>query len=118
MNIGDWLVPLLVAIMSSWVSIYGTRKLSKKQDADNKSKEFSDIIQANTNFREEIRNDLKIAREEIIELKTELENARVAIKQLTDELVIAKHTVEQLKNELAVKDKIITKLASFQETTD
>lgn len=93
------IVPIIVAIITGIVTYLGTRRKSNV-DA------FKQLIDANEKFRNEVRADLKLAKDEnvklrvtIANLETKVDAQRAEIESLSSEISKYKDLIHEYKSE-------------------
>lgn len=109
-DIAPYVVSILTAIIASW-SAY---KIGKKKSQNS---DFDLIIKANEKFRDEIRKDLKISKDEIEKLKTivdskdkEIGEMQTSIADLKQQLVIRETNISELTIQIMKRDLKIQEL--------
>lgn len=78
-TVGVALIGCFGTLLSIWIKSRITKQKAKKNS-------FQNIIDANTAYREEIRKDLKHAKEEVLACKTIIEKLEKKVKDLEAQL--------------------------------
>jgi DNA-binding XRE family transcriptional regulator len=101
---------VIVAIITAVTSIIGTVMFNSRKNKTLLQKEFESLVNANRNFREEIRSDLLSAKEKISCLERYWAKPNSTIMEMGKELEIAKTTIIRLESELKGKNELINVL--------
>jgi peptidoglycan hydrolase CwlO-like protein len=103
-----------------WVAIFGAFASSVSVYLSNRKKnrrnDFEALVEANTKFREEIRDDLKQAKEELEEAYRKIQSLELTLDKKDEEIAALKSkiesliaTIENLENTLRIYEEASTK---------
>ena len=95
------------AILTGLVSLLGAILYNNRKQKTSSQNDFTLLAEANTKFRDEVRGDLKLARERIDNLEKDLDIAKKTIVKMDAELEEAKATIVKLEFELTEKNILI-----------
>lgn len=101
------LITASTAILTGVGSIIGAILYNNRKQKISNQTDFTLLAEANNKFRDEVRGDLKIARERIDNLEKDLDIAKKTIVKMDAELEEAKATIVKLEFELTEKNILI-----------
>jgi hypothetical protein len=94
-------------ILTGIVSLIGAILYNNRKQKISNQNDFTLLADANNKFRDEVRGDLKIARDRIDNLEKDLDIAKKTIVKMDAELEEAKATIVKLEFELTEKNILI-----------
>lgn len=115
-NEGGVFSTAVTAITGLLAVIFGFFYRTKKQNLDHITKSWEELIEDNTNFRDEVRKDLQNVKQERDQLVLKLHMIDLKLTEVTEEnLVLKKHEIELAHELESLKEENVTLKGQIDE---